>query len=57
LGEIQSLHKQPHGRCGGVPAARDQPFINCSLSGFAVEMKHLWIKLVSELNELLLRHV
>src|SRR2546425_365573 len=56
FGEIQSLHKQPHGHRRGVPAARNQTFENCSLSFLAAEMEHLRVKLVGELNELFLRH-
>ena len=40
-----------------MPAARDQALKNCSLGPFAAEMEHLWIKLVSELDKLFLRHV
>jgi len=55
--KIQRLHKQTHAHCCGVPATRYQPLENCALGGFAAEMKHLWIKLVSEFNHLLLRYV
>src|SRR5438874_13465718 len=56
FGEIQSMYKQPHGHRRGVPTAGDQAFENCSLSGFWTEMKHLRVKLVGELDELLLRY-
>ena len=39
-----------------MPAARNQAFKNCSLGASAIEMKHLWIKFMGELDYLLLRH-
>jgi hypothetical protein len=40
-----------------MPAARNQSFENGSLGAFAVEMKHLRVELVRELDKLLFRYV
>src|SRR6266496_4142803 len=56
LGEIQCLHKKPHGHCRSMPAACNQAFENRSLRAFASEMEHLRVKLVRELDHLFLRH-
>jgi hypothetical protein len=37
-----------------MPATRNQTLENCSLGTFTVEMKHLRIKFVGELDDLLL---
>src|SRR5207237_10030515 len=55
--KVQGSHKKPHRDCCRMPPACNQSFEDCSLGGFPTEMKHLWIKLVSELDKLFLRHV
>src|SRR5947208_16749552 len=55
--EVQCLHKQTHGHCRRMPAAGNQALENRSLGTLTAEMKHLWIKLVRKLDELLLRYI
>jgi len=57
LSKIQRLHEEPHGHRRRMPAARNQSFENGSIGAFAVEMKHLRVKLVRELDKLLFRYV
>src|SRR6266498_5891931 len=56
FGEVQCVHKQPHGHCRGMPTTGNQTFENCSLGAFTVEMKRLRIKFAGELDQLLLRY-
>ena len=52
LSKIQRLHEEPHGHRRRMPAARNQSFENGSLGAFAVEMKHLGVKLVREFDQI-----
>ncbi len=57
LSKIQRLHEEPHGHRRRMPAARNQSFENRSLSAFAIEMKHLRVKFVRELDQLFFVHL
>ena len=57
LSKIQRLHEEPHGHGRRMPAARNQSFENRSLSAFAIEMKHLRVKFVRELDQLFFVHL
>ena len=55
--KLSVSHKQTHRNRCRIPAARDQTFENRSLCTFAVQVEHLRIKFVCELDQLLFRHL